>query len=101
MIPEIPGIYALFDEDSLVYIGSTKNLRRRISDHLRMSPKRTFRFASCRKDRLQTEAVLISQFRPRFNRNRLQRAKYVFVEPGDKLLRGLGLIKVVTYVRAK
>ncbi len=47
-VPDFPGVYALFDQNELLYIGETGNLRKRMSDICR-TVNHTFRKQLARK----------------------------------------------------
>ncbi len=36
-VPKVPAIYLLYEDDEPVYVGRTRDLRRRLGDHMRPS----------------------------------------------------------------
>ena len=64
------GIYFLLDEDEIVYIGQSRDIRRRIGLHLSDGCKRfnSIRFFKCSRARLDhNETRLIAFYRPKYN----------------------------------
>ena len=52
-VPKVPAIYLLYEDDEPVYVGRTRDLRRRLGDHMRPSNNRysaTFAFRLAKKD---------------------------------------------------
>jgi GIY-YIG catalytic domain len=68
--PQYPGVYMLWKDGKISYVGHAKNLRARLAQH---ALKRDFDHAqfipvSAESKRLALEALLISYLRPEWNR---------------------------------
>ena len=94
----IIAIYFLFNDDELVYIGKTTNLKRRLIGQKSLDSSRggkyfnQFRFIECKIDRLDYyERRWIQRFKPKNNRclydvrNREQGKEFKFTTEGTKL----------------
>lgn len=80
-IPQDPGIYKYYDrEDTLIYVGKAKNIRKRVSSYftgqktsrktaelVRRIHRIAFTIAHSEQDALLLENSLIKEFQPRFN----------------------------------
>lgn len=62
------GVYFLYDNDELVYIGTSDNLYRRIGQHIAEKTKTFNRFELYpTTDRIKLEGFLIKMFKPKYN----------------------------------
>ena len=57
-LPESPGVYAIYVLKELVYIGSTKNLRRRLQSHININLKLSFTNTSVWRESVQFKVSL-------------------------------------------
>ena len=78
--PELPGVYQLYDDDKIIYIGKAKNLKKRVSSYFSKnheSKKTKLLVKSIRKiekiivdtemDALLLENNLIKKYQPKYN----------------------------------
>lgn len=68
----VPGVYLLFDGDSLVYVGQSSDIELRLKQH-RKERKKSFNFAllyhiDSLEDRLRLETILIMALLPEANK---------------------------------
>ena len=62
------GIYFLFQDDELVYIGRTKNGMNRMSQHLDCKKFDSYSFHKCsQKEAIELEVELIKRYQPKLN----------------------------------
>lgn len=65
------GVYLLFDDGKVVYVGQTNDIFRRISEHSRDGSKAfdNFKYLECddEKTRLMIEYHLIQRYKPKYN----------------------------------
>ena len=65
------GIYFLLDDDRIVYIGKSTNLRSRFEQHANTKSEKVYNryfYIFCKEENLdKTEAYYILQFRPKYN----------------------------------
>jgi excinuclease UvrABC nuclease subunit len=82
LLPQCPIVYAIYSSGSLVYIGSTRNLRKRIRGHKCHNFKSwggaetiTVKARRCRKfgEWLMVELRLINRLKPRYNKEGVTR----------------------------
>lgn len=72
LVPPLPGVYALYSDDGIEYVGSSKNMRQRVGRHLRMQKfvgvpgglRGKYRVYSRYGEWLMVEARLIRRIRP-------------------------------------
>jgi excinuclease UvrABC nuclease subunit len=66
--PSLPGVYAMFNGDECIYVGESKNLRNRLSNHERrqQNPGCNIRFHVCDEHK-EFEKLLIKDLRPKKN----------------------------------
>jgi excinuclease UvrABC nuclease subunit len=71
------GVYFLWDEDELVYIGESENIYLRIGQHIKDGRKRFDDFTIyITEDRKLLEAYLINVLKPKYNKAHNQRPGY-------------------------
>src|SRR5687768_14805861 len=66
-----PGIYFLWHDDAIVYVGQSKNVSKRLVDHMmdRLKAFERVSFQPCpRKELLKTERYFIEALLPKYNR---------------------------------
>ena len=63
------GVYFLFDQDSLIYIGKSENVFRRLNDHVRNKFFDNYSFIKCNteKDASSLEKEMIIKYKPALN----------------------------------
>lgn len=71
-LPSEPGVYAILDGNKVLYVGSSQNLKKRISCHsklLKTLPDGKYKFSCSRRygDWLMREVRLIRRLRPKLN----------------------------------
>ena len=81
------SIYFLFDEDTLVYVGQSKNPCSRIGSHNRDKTFTHYRIMACLKRRMNYwESLLNSRYKPRYNKAGLKKSllqrKLINAKPG-------------------
>lgn len=90
----IPGVYFLFNENELVYIGESEDIHRRVGQHRTDKEYDSYTFIEQRDPhlRLRLEKAYIEKFRPEYNKqsgnisNKSITTKY---ESNEKLIRGM------------
>lgn len=77
---DCPGLYFLFDEEQLVYIGSGWNCLLRVAEHTRREPQRRVKFTKWNYIEIPGEAGykaeerrLIRKYQPRDNKTHIRR----------------------------
>lgn len=75
-MPEICGVYVLYDHDEIVYIGKSKNVHRRILEH-RDKEFTHFKIIEVDSDNYsKLERILIEEFFPVYNTDNETRIAY-------------------------
>jgi predicted GIY-YIG superfamily endonuclease len=79
------GVYFLFDQDSLIYIGKSENVFRRLNDHIRNKFFNNYSFIKCNteEDASRLEKELIIKYKPALN---IQHKKEELIEREQYLL---------------
>ena len=80
------SIYLLFNKETLVYIGQSKNPCSRIGSHNRDKTFTHYRIMTCLKRRMNYwESLLISRYKPRYNKAGLKRSplKQALIDHGS------------------
>lgn len=90
-IPSMPGIYCLVVQSQILYIGKTANLKRRLSNHLRIKQIRE-EYGECSiqyilTTELEVETDLIRHYNPALNRSKNPYVKNTTIAIYAKTLR--------------
>ena len=68
-INKVRGVYFLFDDDELVYIGQSENILSRIASHLNDKRFDSYNFIECQYGNLDAlEAKYILKYNPKYNK---------------------------------
>ena len=75
-LPRLPGVYAFYANGECMYVGESKNIKKRISTHERRQQLASceVRFFVC-DDRKAIEAKLIRELKPKRNGRSVEREK--------------------------